>query len=153
LPQRPEVSPKQATPLPLPNRLRQPLIYTQSTMRAKQQRDGKIHPFALRLYFALLYEHHFSGGAVVARVQPEQIHARGHASVAGVGPVPDQLVASGGQFAAGKGLNQLSAQVVHAQLYPGVFRQVEGDRGTRIEGIGVVAMQLGDQCRCDGIVF
>ena len=28
LPQRPEVSPKQATPLPLPNRLRQPLTYT-----------------------------------------------------------------------------------------------------------------------------
>jgi len=27
LPQRPEVSPKQATPLPLPNRLRQPFNY------------------------------------------------------------------------------------------------------------------------------
>ena len=31
MPQRPEVSPKQATPLPLPDRLRQPLNYTNST--------------------------------------------------------------------------------------------------------------------------
>jgi hypothetical protein len=43
LPQRPEVSPKQATPLPLPNRLRQPLIWQPEggNVQAKSKVSGK----------------------------------------------------------------------------------------------------------------
>ena len=43
LPQRPEVSSKQATPLPLPNRLRQPSSYT-NYHKLNERNKGKCQP-------------------------------------------------------------------------------------------------------------